>query len=116
MQVFHISSLENDRQTYAEPFHEFLRTPNMNVGLYHLEAGSLDTQGAHQVDVLFHVLHGAASLRVGDTDLAVTAGSVVYVQAGVTPHFFDISATLDVLTIFAPAEAVPTIQVQPSAG
>ncbi len=116
MQVFHIDSLTIDRQTYAHPFDEFLRTPHMSVGLYHLDVEGHDEQGAHQEDVLFHVIRGAADMWVGDTELAVTAGSVVLVPAGVPPRFVNITEALDVLFVFAPAETSPTMVIAPSAG
>jgi len=116
MQAFHIDSLMTDRQTYSEPVHEILRSKDMSVGLYHLEVGQHDPQGAHNEDLLFYVINGAASMQVGDDDLSVNAGSIIFVPAKVAPRFYDVTTPIDVLFVFAPAESAPTIEVHPNAG
>jgi quercetin dioxygenase-like cupin family protein len=115
LQVFQLDSLHTDRATHAEPYHEFLRTRDMSVGLYHLEPGAHDPQGAHAEDVLFHVIRGEAELVAGDTRLVVSAGSIVHIPAGVPPRFEQVNAALDVLVVFAPAESAPTVPVHHTA-
>lgn len=112
MQTFHLDAISQDRQTLAEPYHEFLRTRDMSAGVYHMEPGSHDPQGAHQEDVLFYVIRGAATLRVGDDELEVGTGSIVHVPARVAPRFVAVSEAIDVLVVFAPAESAPTIEVK----
>lgn len=109
MQTFHLDAVSQDRQTHGAPYLEFLRTTDMSAGLYHLQPGSHDAQGAHQEDLLFYIIRGAATLEVGDDAIMVSAGSVVHVPRRVAPRFVAVSAPLDVLVVFAPAESRPTI-------
>ncbi|MGQ5524281.1 cupin domain-containing protein [Chitinimonas sp. PSY-7] len=114
MHIFHLDTISQDRQTHASPYLEFLRTRDMSAGLYHLEPGSQDTQGAHQEDCLYFVITGAATMQVGDDEVNVTAGSLVHVPAKVAPRFRVVHSALDVLVMFAPAESAPTVEIRAS--
>ena len=114
MQTFHLDAISQDRQTHGAAYLEFLRSADMSAGLYHLQPGSHDAQGAHQEELLFYVLRGAATLEVGDDIVQVVAGSIVHVPKQVAPRFIDVAAALDVLVVFAPAESTPTIRIRPS--
>jgi quercetin dioxygenase-like cupin family protein len=83
---------------------EFLRVPALSAGLYVLPAGGTDPQQPHTEDEVYYVASGQGSIRVGDEDHAVSAGSLVYVPATVPHHFHSIGAELVIVVLFAPAE------------
>jgi mannose-6-phosphate isomerase-like protein (cupin superfamily) len=83
---------------------EFIRSPSLSVGIYRLRAGDVDPQTPHSEDEVYHVVAGSAQIQVGDEHEAVTAGTVIYVAAGVDHRFHSIEENLTVLVFFAPAE------------
>jgi mannose-6-phosphate isomerase-like protein (cupin superfamily) len=115
MQTFHLDDLSTDRQTLAEPYHEFLRARDMSAGLYHLAPGSHDPQGPHQEDELYYVIRGVGQFEIGDDLIAVCAGSILHVPAKVPHRFVDVTEPLDVLVVFAPAESAPTVEIHHTA-
>ncbi len=97
-----------DRQAAGgSPYLEFIRVPDLSVGLYVLPAGAEDRQSPHDEDEVYHVLEGEARITVGEETRPVHAGSTVYVAARVAHRFHDITADLRVLVFFAPAESYP---------
>lgn len=104
MQQFDLTALTSETALLAHPYHEFLRVPTMSAGVYVLAAGAADGQQPHTEDELYVVLHGSATLRVGDEDIVVSMGSAVFVPALVPHHFYSIAEDLAVLVLFAPAE------------
>ncbi|WP_374354127.1 cupin domain-containing protein [Chitinimonas sp.] len=115
MQTFHLDALSTDRQTLAEPYHEFLRAKDMSAGLYHLQPGSPDPQGPHQEDELYYVIRGAGAFEIDGNRIEVSAGSILHVPARVPHRFVDVREALDVLVVFAPAESAPTVAIPHSA-
>jgi mannose-6-phosphate isomerase-like protein (cupin superfamily) len=95
--------LERQRSS-AAPYLEFLRAPDLSVGLYVLEAGAVDGQSPHTEDEAYIVMSGRGRLRMGDDDVAVGPGSVAFVAAGVEHRFHDIVERLEILVAFGPAE------------
>lgn len=85
----------------AEGYHEFLRVPSLNCGVYRLAAGSRDMQGYHDDDEVYYVLSGRGRLRVGDEDRQVGPGSVLYVRATSEHAFFEIEQDMTMLVFFA---------------
>lgn len=85
----------------GEPWLEFLRVPDLRVGLYVLPAGGADPQSPHEEDEVYHVVRGRALLAVEGEDLPVGPGSVVYVAAGAEHRFHSIVEELEVLVFFA---------------
>lgn len=104
MQAYDINQLVAISHTSQEPFQEFLRVPAMSLGLYTLPPGSTDPQHPHGEDEVYYVVAGQATIRVAGEDRPVTAGSIVYIPAGVEHRFHSITDTLRVLVFFAPAE------------
>jgi quercetin dioxygenase-like cupin family protein len=51
------------------------------------------------------VVRGRARFRAGDDDREVSAGSILFVAAGVEHHFYDVAEELALLVCFAPAES-----------
>ena len=104
MHAFTLSQLVEERRQSNRLYLEFLRVPSLSVGLYELPAGGVDPQQPHTEDEVYYVVSGQGTIRVGDEDRAVQAGSVVYVAAGVEHRFHSITQDLTILVFFAPAE------------
>jgi mannose-6-phosphate isomerase-like protein (cupin superfamily) len=99
MQVLNIRDLET-----TGVYREFLRVPALSLGLYRHEVGAGVPQEPHTEDEVYFVVSGRGTIEIGGADHAVTSGSVVYVPAGVAHHFHDVTESLQVLVVFAPAE------------
>lgn len=104
MLVHELADLLHDRAEAGRAYHEFLRVPSMSMGLYHLPAGGSDPQQPHREDEVYYVVNGQATIRVGTEDRPVGPGAVIFVAAGVPHRFHTITADLDILVFFAPAE------------
>jgi len=83
---------------------EHLRTADLSVGTYAIEAGGLDKQNPHTEDEVYVVTAGRARLATPGGTVDVGPGSVVFVPAGEEHRFVDISEDLSVLVVFGPAE------------
>ena len=101
---FELSELLKQRAENLKLYLEFLRVPAMSAGLYVLPAGAVDPQHPHSEDELYYVIKGRARMTVGDEEHAVTAGSMIFVEANQEHRFYDIMEDLVVLVFFAPAE------------
>ena len=104
MQAFELSQLLRRRADSGKPYLEFLKVPDLSLGLYVLPAGGTDPQSPHTEDEVYYIVGGKAKIRVAEEDRAVQAGSVVYVAKNVEHRFHSIEAELTVLVFFAPAE------------
>jgi mannose-6-phosphate isomerase-like protein (cupin superfamily) len=104
MQAYELSRLISEREKSSKLYLEFLKVPDLSVGLYVLPANSKDPQAPHTEDEVYYVISGRAKLLVADEDRDVQAGSIVYVAKNVAHHFHSIREDLTVLVFFAPAE------------
>ena len=104
MNAYEVGELIRQQAESGRLYLEFLRVPALSVGVYTLPAGSADPQQPHTEAEVYYVVHGDASIRVGDEDRLVQAGSIVYVPALVEHQFHSIREDLTVLVFFAPAE------------
>ena len=104
MQAFEIAPLLSQRESSNKLYLEFLKVPDLSMGLYVLPAGGTDPQSPHTEAEVYYVLSGRAQIRVADEDRAVQAGSIVYVGKNVEHKFHSIEEELTVLVFFAPAE------------
>ncbi len=104
MQAFELSEIQARNQEDDNLYLEFLRVPDLSMGLYTLPAGSEDLQQPHSEDEVYYVTRGRAMIDVGGEEKAVTVGSILYVPAGVPHRFHSIVEDLSVLVFFAPAE------------
>ncbi len=95
-------ALERRRES-GELYLEFLRASTMSVGVYALAAESSDPQQPHTEDEIYYVLDGRGRIHVGNDDLAVKPGSVIFVAAGQEHKFHSITECLRLLVVFAPA-------------
>jgi mannose-6-phosphate isomerase-like protein (cupin superfamily) len=99
-----LADLLRERVASGRLYHEFIRTHDLSVGVYVLPAGGTDPQGPHTEDEVYYVISGRATIRVGDEDRPVKAGSVVFVGADVEHRLHDIEEDLVILVLFGPAE------------
>lgn len=104
MQAFELTQLLSQQSSSDKLYLEFLRVPDLSMGLYVLPAGGTDAQSPHTEDEVYYVVSGKAKITVGEEDLDVSAGSIVYVAKNVEHRFHSIEEELKVLVFFAPAE------------
>lgn len=104
MQTYELTQLISRRRDSNKPYLEFLKVPDLSMGLYVLPAGGADPQSPHTEDEVYYVVSGRAQIKVADENRAVQAGSIVYVAKNVEHHFHSIEEELTVLVFFAPAE------------
>ena len=104
MQSFELSQLISRQKSSEKLYLEFLRVPDLSMGLYVLPAGSADPQSPHTEDEVYYVVNGKAKIKVGEEDRDVLAGSIVYVAKNVEHRFHTIEEELKILVFFAPAE------------
>ena len=104
MQAFELGQLKQQRSKIGKLYMEFLKVPDLSMGLYELPAGGTDPQSPHTEDEVYYVVQGRARIMVGDDDRAVQAGSIVYVARNIEHRFHSIEEDLSVLVFFAPAE------------
>jgi mannose-6-phosphate isomerase-like protein (cupin superfamily) len=104
MQAFEVAQLISQRESSNKLYLEFLKVPDLSLGLYVLPAGGVDPQSPHTEDEVYYVVSGKAKIKVADEDRAVQPGSIVYVAKNVEHQFHSIEEDLTVLVFFAPAE------------
>lgn len=104
MQAFDLARMISEREASNKLYLEFLKVPDLSMGLYVLSAGGTDPQSPHTEDEVYYVVSGRAQIRVADEDRPVQAGSIVYVTKNVQHKFHSIDEELTVLVFFAPAE------------
>ncbi len=104
MQAFELAQLAAQREASNKLYLEFLKVPDLSMGLYVLPAGGTDPQSPHTEDEVYYVVSGRARIRVADEDRVVQAGSIVYVAKNMEHKFRSIEEELVVVVFFAPAE------------
>lgn len=92
-------------QASEEPnqFVEHLRTESLSVGTYSIPAGGVDDQVPHREDEIYVVTTGRAKLVTDSGTVDVGPGDTVFVPAGETHTFTEVSEDLALLVFFAPA-------------
>ena len=104
MQAYELTQLISQRADSNKLYLEFLKVPDLSMGLYVLPADEMDPQSPHIEDEVYYVVSGRAQIKVADENRAVQAGSIVYVAKNVEHRFHSIEEELTVLVFFAPAE------------
>jgi mannose-6-phosphate isomerase-like protein (cupin superfamily) len=104
MQAYELAQLISQRADANKLYLEFLKVPDLSMGLYVLPAGSVDPQSPHTEDEVYYVVNGKAQILVADENREVQAGSIVYVAKNVAHRFHSIEKELTVVVFFAPAE------------
>ena len=79
-----------------------LNSDDLSLGTYSIPAGGLDDQTPHTEDEIYVVQAGRATLVTASGTVAVGPGSVVFVPAGETHRFTDITEDLALVVVFAP--------------
>jgi len=104
MQAYELNHLISERADSNKLYLEFLKVPDLSMGLYILPAGGTDPQSPHTEDEVYYVVSGRAKILVAEENRDVQAGSIVYVAKYVAHRFYSIEEELTVLVFFAPAE------------
>src|SRR5690242_21645183 len=86
----------------ANDWVENLRVADLSLGTYCIPAGGVDDQSPHTEDEIYVVKTGRATLVTDSGTAAVAPGSVIYVPAGETHRFTDVTEDLALIVIFAP--------------
>lgn len=101
MKAFDLEQLRDAHKAGGQLYHEFLRVPALNCGLYVLPAGKPDPQQPHDEDEVYYVIGGKGRFQAGDDDAEVGSGSVLFVAAGDPHRFHSITEDLEILVFFA---------------
>jgi mannose-6-phosphate isomerase-like protein (cupin superfamily) len=104
MQAFELNQLISRRSESNKLYLEFLKVPDLSMGLYVLPAGEIDPQEPHTEDEVYYVVSGRAKILVADESQDVQTGSIIYVEKNVAHRFHSIEEELKVVVFFAPAE------------
>ena len=104
MEAYEIAQLISQRESSNKLYLEFLKVPDLSMGLYLLPAGGADPQSPHTEDEVYFVVSGRAQILVAEESRDVQAGSIVYVAKNVAHRFHSIEEDLTLLVFFAPAE------------
>ena len=104
MQANELSQLISQRESSNKLYLEFLKVPDLSMGLYVLPLGGTDPQSPHTEDEVYYVVSGRAQILVAEENRNVESGSIIYVEKNVAHRFHSIEEELKVLVFFAPAE------------
>lgn len=113
MQAYELAQLISQREASNKLYLEFLKVPDLSMGLYVLPAGGADPQSPHTEDEVYYVVSGKAQILVANENRDVQAGSIVYVAKNVAHRFHSIEEDLTILVFFAPAEYSNKPQMMP---
>lgn len=102
--AFSFLDLQAQRAESGNQYHEFLRVPDMSLGLYEIPVGGVDPQRPHTEDEAYFIVSGRAKMLLDDRDIDVQAGDTIFVAKGVEHRFHSIEEDLSILVFFAPAE------------
>jgi mannose-6-phosphate isomerase-like protein (cupin superfamily) len=104
MQAYELNQLIQQRADSDKLYLEFLKVPDLSMGLYVLPIGGTDSQSPHTEDEVYYVVSGKAQIKVANENRAVQAGSIVYVAKNLEHRFHSIEEELTVIVFFAPEE------------
>ena len=88
----------------SRKYQEFIRSSDLSVGVYRLDADGIDSQRPHEEDEIYYVLTGRGRFTSADRTIDLDAGLTLFVPAGEIHHFHDIVEPLTLLVVFGPAE------------
>lgn len=88
---------------------ELLRTPSMSVGTYVIPAGADDPQCPHTEDEVYVILGGRGVVRTEHGDDVAEPGVALFVPAGERHRFVEVTETLSMYVVFAPAEGTRAV-------
>ena len=79
-----------------------MNSDDLSLGTYSIPAGGHDDQEPHTEDEVYVVQAGRATLVTASGTVPVGPGSVLFVPAGETHKFTDITEDLALVVVFAP--------------
>jgi mannose-6-phosphate isomerase-like protein (cupin superfamily) len=79
-----------------------MNSDELSLGTYSIPAGGLDDQVPHAEDEVYVVQAGQATLVTPSGTVPVGPGSVVFVPAGESHTFTDVTEDLALVVVFAP--------------
>ena len=88
--------------TELNDYTEHLISEDLSLGTYSIPAGGTDDQSPHTEDEIYVVRTGRATLVTDSGTAPVAPGSVIYVPAGETHRFTDVTEDLALIVVFAP--------------
>jgi mannose-6-phosphate isomerase-like protein (cupin superfamily) len=101
--VFNVEELQMELKK-GQSYYEFLRVPSMSAGIYQLKKDGIDKQEPHTEDEIYYVIEGKAEMFVGEKNIEVKQGSIIFVDANIEHRFHTIEEDLTILVLFSPAE------------
>lgn len=104
MDLFPLADVLARRARERRPYLEFLRVPDLSVGLYVLGPEDVDRQQPHTEDEVYVVAAGRGRFTAGDDTRDIGPGDTLYVAKHVPHRFHDITEELRLLVVFAPPE------------
>ncbi len=87
-----------------------LNSDDLSLGTYSIPAGGVDDQKPHTEDEVYVVQAGRATLVTDSGTVTVEPGSVVFVPAGETHRFTEITEDLALVVVFAPRYGSRTLR------
>jgi mannose-6-phosphate isomerase-like protein (cupin superfamily) len=102
MKVFEYDEITQAREQSGNAYLQFLNEGTLSLGLYVLEAGSVDAQTPHAEDEVYYVVSGRATFEAAGERRSLQPGSMIFVAKQVTHRFVDIEEDLSLLVFFAP--------------
>ena len=75
MRAYELSDLLERQLEGDKAYLEFLRVPDLSMGIYRLPKGGTDSQSPHTEDEVYYVLSGKAQIRVANMNRRVREGS-----------------------------------------
>ena len=106
MQSFEILTIIEKIHRTKKSYGEFLRIPNISMGVYFLPAEAKDPQKPHTEDEVYYVLSGKGEFWCEGESQSVQIGTVLFVPAKAEHRFLNIAEDLTLLVFFTPAERV----------
>ena len=76
MQTFELAQLLKKRKQSNKLYLEFLKVPDLSMGLYVLPSGGTDPQSPHTEDEVYYVVSGKAKIKVADEDREYRQGQL----------------------------------------
>jgi mannose-6-phosphate isomerase-like protein (cupin superfamily) len=102
---FTVEELDQRRESAADPWLEFERSPSLSAGLYVLHTGEADLQTPHNEDEIYVVMTGTARFVANGEPVDVGPGTVLFVPAHEPHRFEEIDGPLRLVVVFAPPES-----------
>jgi len=99
--IYHMSDILAEKDPEKNIWNQFLNVPTMRYGLYILpdKLGG-DTSQTHQVDEVNLVVSGMGMFKMGEDEIPVASGSIIYVKEGIGHYFHSLETDLEILILF----------------